>query len=180
MSDKLMVNDQATISKQESEVLERTEQILASTGRAFNADQISPLWPHAEVTMEELLSTCWRTRSWSEWHSFYDTQLHCEIWSEVDGYDPVSSEAMRIFGSLNLPEAVLIAAHNRLFGFKTKEPCQLAVELIAMALFNNDHNTIRVRGAWRTWAELVTTANRKFDRKHKAQAQIAGLLRDWG
>ena len=149
------------------------------SSRAFSAERVSALWPDENVTMEALLVGS-RERSWFSWQDINECNLSSETWGEVNGYGPVSSETMRVYGTLQLPEAVLIAAHNRLFGFKTEEPCQLAVELIAMALFNSDYNTIKVRGAWRTWAELVATANRKMQRKHKAQAQIAGLLRDWG
>jgi hypothetical protein len=149
------------------------------SSRAFSADRISALWPDENVTLEKLIAGG-KTHSWFSWQDINQCYLSSEARGEVNGYDPVSSETMRVYGTLQLPEAVLIAAHNRLFGFKTEEPCQRAVELISMALFNSDYNTIRINGAWRTWSELVAMANAEYYRKHKAQAQIAHLMREWG
>ena len=167
------------LSPQEIAVRDRIASIRDMSSRAFSAERVSALWPDENVTMEALLVGS-RERSWFSWQDINECNLSSETWGEVNGYGPVSSETMRVYGTLQLPEAVLIAAHNRLFGFKTEEPCQLAVELIAMALFNNDHNKIRVRGAWLTWSELVARANAEYNRKHKAQAQIAHLMREWG
>lgn len=167
------------LSPQEIEVRDRIGSIREMSSRAFSAERVSGLWPDENVTLEKLIAGG-RTRSWFSWQDITECYLINEAYGEVKGYGPVSSETMRVYGTLRLPEAVLIAAHNRLFGFKTEEPCQLAVELIAMALFNSDYNTIRVKGAWRTWSELVTRANAEYHRKHKAQAQIAYLMREWG
>ena len=85
------------LSPQEIAVCDRIASICETACRAFSADRVSPLWPDENVTMEALLVGS-RERSWFSWQDINDCSLSSEAWGEVNGYDPVSSETMRVYG----------------------------------------------------------------------------------
>ena len=78
-------------------------------------------------------------------------------------------------GTLQLPKDVLQAAHKRLFGDVTDEPCAMAIRAIGFALFNpvGEHFDLKRR---LTWEQVCRHTNLEHCNRQRALNALEDLL----
>lgn len=99
----------------------------------YRITDLRPRFPKNGATLDDVLPEDQGiTWGWDAWQEYYEGEAIRTCDPEVG----VSDEIRMQWGALSLDRDILHAAHKRLFGVVTETPSELAVRLIAYALFD--------------------------------------------
>lgn len=141
----------------------------ALAGR-FTIENVNPLWPDRGAFLHRY-SDWGRTEDWAtaqqRWCD-YATGWH--FYPDSNGF-----EEQLMYGTLQLPMDLLQAAHKRLFGDFTEDPCGMAIRAIGFALFNpvGQHFDLK---QMLTWDQVCRYANVEHQKRQRVTSALEDLL----
>lgn len=129
----------------------------------YRITDLKPRFPKNGATLEDVIPNMDQgiTWGWEAWREYFEGEA-------IRTYDPkvgVSDEIRMQWGALSLDLDILKATHKKLFGVVTEKPTELAVRLIAYALFDP------------YWiSDLYANAEANQKRKRELEAALTDLL----